>query len=173
MFGCMTGGLLTDRYLRRTGDRKWARRTFGMAGYGLAGVAYLLAALALGEGLPFWAFAGCAMAVGFFNDLIMSPSWATAQDIGRRYAAIVSGAMNMIGNLGAALGILVTGQILKAYAGEGGVIQTSGYVTCFFLYAIVYAAGVGVWLLIDPTKPVVPEPTDATTDDHTSETADW
>lgn len=157
MFGCLTGGLLTDRYIRRTGDRKWARRTYGMAGYGLAGVAYLFAALALGGGAEFWVFAGCVIAVGFFNDLMMSPAWATAQDIGRRYAAIVSGMMNMIGNLGAVLGQFVTGQILKSYAGQNGVIDTTGYVTCFFLYAVVYTAGVGIWLLIDPTKPVLKE----------------
>ncbi|MBX9627424.1 MAG: MFS transporter [Gemmataceae bacterium] len=163
MFGCLIGGLLTDRHLRRTGDRVWARRTYGMLGYGLAGVAYLLAALTLDGGAPFGVFAACAVAVGFCNDLIMGPSWATAQDIGRRYSAIVSGAMNMIGNLGAVLGLLVSGLILKGYSvaeplADGGtrtVIQPAGYVTCFFLYAAIYAAGVGVWLLIDPTKPVV------------------
>ena len=46
------------------------------------------------------------MLVGFFNDFIMGPSWAAAQDIGRRYSAIVSGTMNMVGNLVATLGNL-------------------------------------------------------------------
>jgi MFS family permease len=168
MLGCITGGLLTDRHLRRTGDRKWARRCYGMMGYGLAGVAYLLAALTLGGGSPFWVFAACAIAVGFFNDLIMGPSWATAQDIGRRYSAIVSGAMNMVGNLGAVLGLLVSGLIMKQYSDRvelpgGGVrevIRPAGYVTCFFLYAAVYACGVVIWLFIDPNKSVVSDDED-------------
>jgi len=64
--------------------------------------------------LPFLVFAGvrCDGRVSF-NDLIMGPSWATAQDIGRRYSAIVSGAMNMVGNLGAVLGLLVSGLIMR------------------------------------------------------------
>ncbi|MFO0821568.1 MAG: MFS transporter [Gemmataceae bacterium] len=34
MFGCLLGGTLSDRYIRRTGDKKWGRRMFGMIGYG-------------------------------------------------------------------------------------------------------------------------------------------
>jgi MFS family permease len=169
MFGCLSGGLLTDWYFRKTGNRKWSRRLFAMIGYGLAGVAYLLAAITLPlthQGASFWLFAPCAIAVGFFNDLIMSPSWATAQDIGRRYSAIVSGTMNMIGNLGAVMGIVVSGQILKAYSvvylnDDGSILKTEilteGYEICFFLYAAIYGVGVGLWLLIDPTKPIIPD----------------
>ena len=162
MFGCITGGVVTDRLIRRTGDRKWGRRLPAMVGYGCAGIAYLCAALTL-QSSPFWVFATCVILVGFFNDLIMSPSWATAQDIGRRYSAIVSGFMNMIGNLGAVLGLLVSGTILKAYTvivlaadgtEEGRYVRPEGYVTCFFLYAALYAVGVASWLLIDPTKPI-------------------
>ena len=176
MLGCLTGGILTDWHIRKTGNRKWARRTYGMLGYGLAAVAYMLAAIALEGGAPFVVFASCAIAVGFFNDLIMSPSWATAQDIGRQYSAIVSGAMNMIGNLGAVLGLLVSGVILKSYSNieplpDGGtktIIQPVGYVTCFVLYSVIYLVGVGIWLLIDPTKPVAAAEVHATDGSNTS-----
>ena len=50
---------------------------------------------------------------GFFNDLTMGPSWAVCQDIGRRYSAIVSGFMNMVGNLGGVTTIIVTAAIMK------------------------------------------------------------
>ena len=43
MFGCLLGGMLTDRYVRKTGDRKWGRRIYSMFGYGMAGACYLLA----------------------------------------------------------------------------------------------------------------------------------
>jgi MFS family permease len=171
MAGCLIGGLLTDRYIRRTGDRKWGRRVYAMLGYGLAGCCYAAAAACVGA--PLWVFATCLLLVGFFNDLIMGPSWATAQDIGRRYAAIISGAMNMVGNLGAALGIFVTGMILAAHTQKvivDGVekeqVQGTGFVICFTMYAIVYGLGVLSWLLIDPTKPVVPEEPRAETSGH-------
>ena len=32
MLGCVLGGTLSDRYIRKTGDRKWGRRLFGMIG---------------------------------------------------------------------------------------------------------------------------------------------
>lgn len=162
MFGCLFGGMLTDRYIRRTGDRKWGRRIFGMLGYGLAGVCYLSAAGArVYDPANLWLFAGCLIAVGFTNDLMLATAWATAQDIGRRYSAIVSGAMNMIGNLGAALGNLITGLILAAHTVEGSGVQTAGYVICFVLFASVYGVGVLVWLFIDPSKPI-PLPEDGT-----------
>src|SRR5262249_7415123 len=44
MFGCLLGGTLSDRYIRRTGDRKWGRRVPGMIGYGGGGICYLATA---------------------------------------------------------------------------------------------------------------------------------
>ena len=163
MGGCFLGGVLTDRYIRRTGDRKWGRRIFGMLGYGLAAFCYLMAAFFTDN---LWVFAGCLIMVGFTNDLIMAPSWASAQDIGRRYSATVSGAMNMVGNLGAALGNFISGMILASYTAkvlvdgrEKEVVEPTGYVVCFTLFAVVYALGVVTWLFIDPTKPIdEPEP---------------
>jgi nitrate/nitrite transporter NarK len=111
-------------------------------------VCYLLATFLIGN---FWAFGVCVMLVGFFNDLIMGAAWATCQDIGRRYAAIVAGCMNMIGNLGAAVGNLITGLILQHYKSE----PTAGVTTCFTMYAVVYGIGVLLWLKIDASKPIV------------------
>ena len=108
-------------------------------------------------GSSIWPFAICLILVGFTNDFIMGPSWATAQDIGGRYSAIVSGTMNMIGNLGATLGNLTTGLILKAYTdADTKDVSTEGYQICFLMYACFYGLGVGSWLFIDPTKPIEP-----------------
>ena len=150
MFGCLLGGILSDRYIRRTGDRKWGRRLFGMIGYAGAGLFYLAAVgVKLADPNNLLVFAACLIMMGFMNDLIMAPAWAVCQDIGRDYAATVSGAMNMFGNLvGAVSGILVTGVIIKAVPG------TDGILICLTMYAVVYFLGVGLWLLIDPTKPV-------------------
>jgi MFS family permease len=163
MLGCYLGGMVSDRIIRRRGDRKWGRRLPGMLGYGLAGVCYL-GAIAAKLVAPdnVWALAVPLMLMGFFNDLIMAPAWAVCQDIGREYAATVSGAMNMVGNLvGAVSGIFVTGMILSAWTENVGTkeefVRPEGYAVCFALYAAVYFAGVGLWLLIDANKPVVEE----------------
>ena len=153
MFGCLLGGLLSDRYIRRTGDRKWGRRLFGMIGYGGAASAYFLAALVkYNDPTNLWLFAGLLILMGFMNDLIMAPAWAVCQDIGREYAATVSGAMNMFGNLvGAVSGIFVTGMITKGYPGDNGIL------ICFAMYGSVYIIGVFLWLMIDASQPVVPD----------------
>ena len=159
MLGCFLGGVLSDRYIRKTGSQKWGRRVYGMLGYALAGVCYAVAAGLAGQKLDgnmFWAFAGALILVGLFNDLIMAPAWATAQDIGRQYAAVVSGTMNMVGNLGAVLGNLITGLILAKFT-VNGQVSSQGYVWCFGMYAVVYGLGVASWLLIDASKPVVPD----------------
>ncbi|WP_439620303.1 MFS transporter [Gemmata sp.] len=150
MFGCLLGGTLSDRYIRRTGDRKWGRRLFGMVGYGGAGLCYFAAAgVKYTDPDNLFLFAGFLILMGFMNDLIMAPAWAVCQDIGRDYAATVSGAMNMFGNLvGAVSTLLITGLLMKKYPGEKGIL------ICFTMYGCVYFLGVGAWLLIDPTKPI-------------------
>ena len=91
MFGCLLGGTLSDRYIRRTGDRKWGRRLFGMIGYGGAGICYFAAAgVKLADPDNLFLFAFFLIMMGFMNDLIMAPAWAVCQDIGRDYAATVS-----------------------------------------------------------------------------------
>ncbi|MGL6074652.1 MAG: MFS transporter [Fimbriiglobus sp.] len=151
MFGCLAGGTFSDYLIRKTGNLTWGRRLPGMLGYGMAGLCYILAALANYENPGnLWLFAGLLIAMGFFNDLIMAPAWAVAQDIGRDYAATVSGAMNMFGNLvGSVSGIYFTGWAEKFYPQDSILI-------CFITYAVVYGFGVGSWLLIDASKPLVP-----------------
>ena len=45
------------------------------------------------------------------NDLAMGPAWAAAADIGGRHTGVLSGAMNMMASLTAALGALATGYL--------------------------------------------------------------
>ena len=150
--GCYLGGALSDRYIRRTGDRKWGRRLFGMIGYAGAGTCYLIAA-AVYWYFPssLWPFAIMLMLMGFFNDLIMAPAWATCQDIGQRYSATVAGTMNMFGNLvGAVSGIFFYGMVMTSDLDERHKL-----LICFGTYAAVYFVGVGLWMLIDASKPIV------------------
>ena len=61
---------------------------------------------------PNYAVAAIALA-SFCNDLVMPHAWASAMDIGGRYAGTVSGAMNFWGNVGGGLGPLMIGYILS------------------------------------------------------------
>ena len=153
MFGCLAGGVISDRYIARTGDRKWGRRLVGMAGYAGAGLCYFAAAgVKLADPNNLFLFALFLVLMGFMNDLIMAPAWAVCQDIGRDYAATVSGAMNMTGNLlGAVSTLFVTGMLDKHIPDRQQFI-----LVCFTMYGAVYFLGVGLWLLIDPTRPIEP-----------------
>jgi MFS family permease len=166
--GCLLGGWLTDRYVRRTGDRRWGRRVFGMIGHGVCVPLYLYCVVAPGP----IAFALAIALTGFFNDLAMGSAWATCQDIGRRHAAIVAGCMNTIGNLGGAAAgwivgeLLVRSQALHAPAGVEFTALTAeakraallpGYEWSFYSFAALYAVSVLLWLCVDATKPVLPE----------------
>jgi MFS family permease len=172
---CLVGGFLSDRFIQRTGNRRWGRRLFGVVGHGLCAVCYLACYL-VPKGpepmLAFWFFLSISMAA-FWNDLIMGSAWAVCQDIGRRYAAIVAGFMNMVGNLGGAVTMVVSGWILKrselAAVTEHGVAFKDlspaekaagllpGYDLNFLIYAGVYVAAVGFWLYVDATRPIVPD----------------
>jgi hypothetical protein len=167
--GCLAGGWLTDALIRRTGSRRWGRRLQGLVGHSLCAVCYL-GCLVAPDAFTF--FLAISLAA-FFNDLTMAPAWATCQDIGRRYAAIVAGCMNTVGNLGGAVAGWLTGVILKnsvaTYAAGHGldpqqlstVDRTAGLLTGyhinFITFGVVYAIAVLLWLRIDATEPVMPD----------------
>lgn len=167
--GCLLGGYLTDWFIRKTGNRKWGRRLTGIIGQGMAGVCFL-ACIVAPTTLTF--FLAVTLA-GFFNDLTLSSAWATCQDIGKRYSAIVAGSMNTVGNIGGAVSLWVLGLTLNHYldvqAASAGVpvkdlsdaakaaAQLPGYHLNFAIFAGVYGIAALLWLGIDSTKPVIPE----------------
>jgi MFS family permease len=166
---CLLGGLLTDGYVRRTGDRRWGRRVFGMVGHSLC-VPCCLACLIAPNAFT---FALAIALAGFFNDLAMGSAWAACQDVGKKHAAIVAGCMNMIGNLGGFASAALTGQILAwthaPYALANGLdpsklqgvalqaAELPGYQVNFWICAGLYVIAVLLWLGVDARKPVLPE----------------
>jgi len=144
--GCLVGGFLTDLLIRRTGSR-WGRRLTGVFGHGATCVCCLLLPLAP-TAASFFVVVSLA---GFATDLTMGASWAACQDVGRRWAGIVAGFMNMIGNLGGAVNGFVFGHILQTVGPQ------RGYAVNFLIFAALYAVGVLCWLLIDASRPLVPD----------------
>src|SRR5207245_6250576 len=106
---CLFGGVLSDLFIRRTGDRKWGRRLFGVIGHSLCALCYFLSIFADNA----WLFALAVALAAFCNDITMGAAWASCLDIGRRYSGIVAGCMNTVGNLGGSGSGAITGTILK------------------------------------------------------------
>jgi MFS family permease len=108
---CLVGGLLTDGFIRRTGNRKWGRRLFGLVGHSVCAACYLVSVLVHSA----WPFVLAIAFAAFWNDLTMGSAWAICLDIGKKYSGIVSGCMNTVGNLGGFAAGFLTGRILDWY----------------------------------------------------------
>jgi ACS family glucarate transporter-like MFS transporter len=88
-------------------------------------------------------FAMIAMGIASFsNDLVMPGSWAACMDVGGKYAGTLSGAMNMMGNLGGVVSPIVIGYILTN--------THNNWSLTFYVSAAVYFAGIFFWLFLDP-----------------------
>jgi len=166
--GCLAGGYVTDWLVRRTG-RRFGRKSIGACGHAACMVCFLLCPFAPDA---FTFFLAISLA-GFSADMTMGASWATCQDIGRRYAAIVAGFMNMVGNFGGFVANLVSAAILnRALSAHAAAMDTqveslcatektaglmTGYQINFLVFAAFCLIGVVCWLLIDASKPVAEE----------------
>jgi ACS family glucarate transporter-like MFS transporter len=82
----------------------------------------------------------------FCNDLAMPPSWGAAMDLGGRYAGTLSGAMNMIGNLGGAVSASLIPWLLK--------LTNNDWNVALYVNAAVYLIGAFVWMALDPVTPL-------------------
>lgn len=145
--GCFVGGWLAKRLAESWDSVIWARRVVACAGLVGAG-AMLVVATRLGD--PVWAMVALGLA-SFSNDLAMASGWGACMDVGGRHAGALSGSMNMMGNLGGAVGPFVVGLILDA--GKSAVDAKPSFeswVTCFLVAAGIYFIGAVAWLFIDP-----------------------
>jgi ACS family glucarate transporter-like MFS transporter len=88
-------GWLVD-ILYRSRLRAWSRRFPAIAGFGISTIGLL----ALTQAMTPMAAAVCFTLAVFGSDMTVSPSWVFCADIAGRNAGGVSGAMNMVGNLG-------------------------------------------------------------------------
>jgi ACS family glucarate transporter-like MFS transporter len=94
---------------------------------------------------PLYAMLAIGLA-SFCNDLVMPGSWGAAMDVGGKHAGTLSGAMNMWGNFGGALGPLVIGYVLKW--------TNNDWNLTFYLSAAVYLLGIVCWAFLDPVTPL-------------------
>lgn len=172
-FACLLGGLLTDAFIRRTGNRRWGRRLFGVVGHGLCALCYFaaLAVMWLAPGqAPLamaWLFTLAISLAAFANDLTMGSAWASCIDVGGAFSGVVAGCMNTVGNLGGFCANLMTGWILQAYI--GGIDRAAdraaydaalswGWTVNFIIFGAVYVLATLCWLRFDATRSIAHAP---------------
>ncbi len=154
---CLGGGILSDAFIRRTGNLRWGRRLFGVVGHSICAGCYFLCIFASN---PWWFVAAVALAA-FWNDMTMGATWAACLDIGKKYSGIVAGCMNTIGNLGGAAAGYFTGWVLERFAGDPKLphegANTVGWTVNFVSFSLVYLVAVALWFRVDASEPIAPD----------------
>ncbi len=138
--GCFSGGYVSD-WLSKKYGLTFGRRTVGAVGMGISSVIILLAAIN-----PNNQTTAYLLAIGMgFKDLTLPVAFAVCVDIGKDKSGTVSGAMNMVGQLGAVfLGVLF-GYIVKL---------TNNFNYPLFVIAFLLFLGCILWFFINPEKEV-------------------
>jgi sugar phosphate permease len=110
--GDLLGGSLSDRWAKRSGNLKMARRGVAMAGFLVAAGAILPATFTASATASVWYT--CVAVFGL--ETTVGVSWAIPLDIGGDYAGSVSSVMNACGNIGGAISPALLAYLVRAYS---------------------------------------------------------
>jgi ACS family glucarate transporter-like MFS transporter len=140
--GCFVGGWLANALARKWGGLGRARRVIGVCGLLAAGT---LLAVSTVIGNPILAMVAMGLS-SFCNDLSMPGAWGTCMDVGGKCAGSLSGSMNMMGNLGGALGPVAVAYLL-AWTNQNWQVP-------ILVAAGTYGIAAMCWLFIDSETPL-------------------
>jgi MFS transporter, ACS family, glucarate transporter len=140
--GNIVSGCLVD-FLYRCGWHDWSRKLPAILGFFLAALGMVMS---LDQASVFGAVFWLSIAI-FGADMTLSPSWSFCIDIGGKNAGIVSGTMNMAGNLGSAITALAFAYMPKSSQGNEA-----------FFYTAAALSGIAIfcWIFADARKRLVP-----------------
>ena len=140
-------------HLHRMGMPVASRRLPAMAGYTLGAIGLVLCIRA-SEGGSVWMFITCFSLATFGVEMTLSPSWAFCMDIGGSRSGAVSAAMNMVGNLGAALSA-VAFPYFRDHVTIPGLVESTGSAGSFFVFAATMnVLAVAAWVFMNPRRPL-------------------
>ncbi len=139
--GSLFAGWIAPILSRRSGGVRSARRRLGVVG-SVGAACLLIVPTWLTD--PYLAVAAIAL-VGFCNDIQLPGAWTACMDVGGKSVATLSGAMNMMGNIGGFVSPIVCGYIVK---------QTGNWNLAFYVAAGAYLLGAFCWLKMDPVTPL-------------------
>jgi len=142
--GSMVMGLYNRGY--HVGSRRFTAITgfsLGILGLFLAIQSDNMSFLATDHARLLW-FVGCFGLATFGVDMTLSPSWAFCNDIGGENSGAVSGAMNMVGNIGAALSLIIFPLMIN---------EETGSANAFFTLAIgINVLAIVCWCFMNPNR---------------------
>jgi sugar phosphate permease len=140
--GFWLGGLATDGLARRTGSLKIGRCAVG--GVGLITSALALVAVVHTQDRV---LAASLIALAAFCQMMTGgAAWSVCLDVGRRNAGVVTGLMNMVGNLGGTIAPVVVGYAVERWG---------SWNIPFYVTASVLTMGTVMWALINPRRSVI------------------
>lgn len=138
-------------YLHKLDMPVMSRRLPAMMGFALGAIGLLLCTQVT-ESTSVWMFIFFFSMGTFGVEMTLSPSWAFCMDIGGSRSGAVSAAMNMVGNMGAAVSA-VAFPFFVANVTVPGIAETTGTANSFFLFAAVMnLLALGAWLLMNPRR---------------------
>ena len=135
--GNWTAGWWVDRLYKTSGWRL-SRRLPAMTGFFFAAVGILGSAYATTPLTSSLWFSLCI----FGADMTLSPSWSTCVDIGQSNSGVVSGTMNMAGNIGSFVTSLAFPYLL---------VWTGSPLPFFYVAAALNLTAIALWMAIEPT----------------------
>jgi ACS family glucarate transporter-like MFS transporter len=144
-----SGWLVTA--LHRRGMPVLSRRIPAMVGFAIGAIGLMLCTR-VSQAESVWPLIACYSLAIFGVEMTLSPSWAFCMDIGGERSGAVSGAMNMVGNLGSALSAVafpyfVNQVTLPVFATETGTANS------FFVFAAgMNGLAVLAWLFMNPLR---------------------
>jgi len=142
--GNWTSGLLVDA-LYKSGNLELSRRIPAIIGFILAAIGMVMVIQfpnSIGLTVLFLTIAV------FGADMTLSPSWAFCIDIAKTNSGVVSGTMNMAGNIGAFVTIIAFPYLLK---------WTGSPKPFFYICSALSVIAIFVWMAMQPKKPIVVE----------------
>ncbi|MHC4226020.1 MAG: MFS transporter [Planctomycetota bacterium] len=142
--GSMVSGLFKKGY------HVGSRRITAIVGFSLGVIGLLLAMQAKNldfldtdKAQLYW-FVFCFSLATFGVDMTLSPSWAFCNDIGGANSGAVSGSMNMVGNIGAALSAITFPLLLN---------EETGSANRFFMFAAgLNFVAIVMWCFMNPNR---------------------
>lgn len=145
----LSGYLVT--HLHRLGYHTPSRRLPAMIGYSLGALGLLLCTQT-SESTSVWVFIACFSLATFGVEMTLSPSWAFCMDIGGQRSGAVSAAMNMVGNMGAAVSAVAFPYFVKNVT-IAGIADEPGTANSFFVFAAsMNAMAVVAWVFMNPRR---------------------
>jgi MFS transporter, ACS family, glucarate transporter len=138
--GVWSGGWASDHFAARFGPS--SRRWPALVGFPLAALTTVAAASTTGS----TAAAVFLTAAAGFGAAGVAPAWAVCLDMSDDHAGVVSGAMNMFGNLGGTLSPIVVGMCVK---------RLHSWPIALATVAVLYVIAAVLWLAVDPTERIV------------------